>query len=401
MTEYSFGNFTVQGFRGGAIKSGIRGKDRLDLALIVSDKPAVAAGVFTTSQVKAAPVVLGYERLKKGKAQAILVNSGIANACTGEEGMRNAKLTAAMAADALGIAEELVQVSSTGVIGMQLEVECFRFGIPKLAGRLSPDALGEVALAMMTTDTVPKTAVREFIVAGRPVKLVGMAKGAGMIMPNMATMLCYLLTDAAVEQETLQAMLRQSVAQSFNIITVDGDTSTNDTVLILANGKAGNAMIDTASPECALFQQQLDEICRELALKIVRDGEGATKLVTVRVNGAPSKAAAEQAARTIANSNLVKTAFFGEDANWGRIIAALGRSGVIFDAEKVSIAFDAVVMVENGIGRGREVEAAATKVLKQKDFTVTVDLHGGDGWAEIFTCDFSLEYVTINADYRT
>ncbi len=394
-------DFTVQGFVGGAVKSGIRGKDRLDLALIVSDRPATAAGVFTTSQVKAAPVVLGHERLKKGKAQAILVNSGIANACTGAEGMRNARLTSAMAADALGIAEELVQVSSTGVIGMQLEIECFRFGMPKLAARLSPDALGEVALAMMTTDTVPKTAVREFVVGGRPVKLIGMAKGAGMIMPNMATMLCYLLTDAAVEQGTLHAMLKASVAQSFNIITVDGDTSTNDTVLLLANGKAGNPLIDAASPGLALFQQQLDEICRDLARQIVQDGEGATKLVTVRVEGAKTKAEAEQAARTIANSNLVKTAFFGEDANWGRIIAALGRSGVKFAAEKVSIAFDDVVMVENGVGRGREVEAAATKVLKQKEFAVIVALHDGAACAEIFTCDFSVEYVTINADYRT
>lgn len=401
MTEYSFANFTVQGFSGGAVKSGIRGKDRLDLALIVSDRPATAAGVFTTSQVKAAPVVLGQERLQKGKVQAILINSGIANACTGEEGMRNARLTAAMAADSLGVAEELVQVSSTGVIGMQLEVECFRFGIPKLAGRLSPEALGEVALAMMTTDTVPKTAVREFVVGGRPVKLIGMAKGAGMIMPNMATMLCYLLTDAAVEQATLHAMLKQAVAHSFNVITVDGDTSTNDTVLILANGKAGNPLIDAVSPARALFQQQLDEICRDLALQIVRDGEGATKLVTVRVQGAKSGAEAEQAARTIANSNLVKTAFFGEDANWGRIIAALGRSGLVFDADRVAIAFDDVVMVENGVGRGKEVEAAATKVLQQKEFTVTVDLHDGEAMAEVFTCDFSMEYVTINADYRT
>ncbi|MEW6594017.1 MAG: bifunctional glutamate N-acetyltransferase/amino-acid acetyltransferase ArgJ [Thermodesulfobacteriota bacterium] len=401
MTEHSFANFTVQGFRGGAVKSGIRGKDRLDLALIVSDRPAVAAGVFTTSQVKAAPVVLGHERLKKGKAQAILVNSGIANACTGEEGMRNARLTSAMAADALGIPEELVQVSSTGVIGMQLEVECFRFGIPKLAGQLGPEGLGQVALAMMTTDTVPKTAVREFSLGGKVVKLVGMAKGAGMIMPNMATMLCYLLTDAAVEGDTLRAMLKESVAHSFNVITVDGDTSTNDTVLVLANGRAGNAVIDAASSGRPLFQQQLNDLCRDLALQIVRDGEGATKLVTVRVQGTKTRAEAEQAARTIANSNLVKTAFFGEDANWGRIIAALGRSGVLFDAGRVAIAFDNVVMVENGLGRGKEVEAEATRVLKQKEFTVTVDLHGGAASAEVFTCDFSMEYVTINADYRT
>jgi len=401
MPAYTFTNFTVQGFRGGAVKSGIRGKDRLDLGLIVSDSPAAAAGVFTTSQVKAAPVVLGCERLKNGKAQAILVNSGIANACTGEEGMRNARLTSAMVADALGVADELVQVSSTGVIGMQLEVECFRFGIPRLAGRLSPDALSEVALAMMTTDTVPKTAVREFAIGGQPVKLIGMAKGAGMIMPNMATMLCYLLTDAAVAPETLHAMLKESVARSFNVITVDGDTSTNDTVLILANGKAGNPIVNAAAPELALFQQQLDDICRDLAIKIVRDGEGATKLVTVRVQGAKTKAEAEQAARTIANSNLVKTAFFGEDANWGRIIAALGRSGVIFDAGKVSIAFGSIVMVENGLGRGKEVEAAATQVLKQKEFPVIVDLHGGNAMAEVFTCDFSVEYVSINADYRT
>ncbi|HET97891.1 MAG TPA: bifunctional glutamate N-acetyltransferase/amino-acid acetyltransferase ArgJ [Desulfurivibrio alkaliphilus] len=393
----------VRGFRAAAVKSGIRGKDRLDLGLIVSERPAAAAGVFTTNTVKAAPVLLGASRLKGGRAQAILVNSGIANACTGEEGMRNARLCGAMLADNLGIEEELVQLSSTGVIGMQLDVECFRGAIPRLAAGLRDDSAGleAVGRAIMTTDTVPKSAVRSFELDGVEVRITGLAKGAGMIMPDMATMLCFILTDAAVDPDLLRRMLRRGVEASFNRITIDGDTSTNDTVLLLANGSSGAAPLAEGSPAQMLFEERLRSLCLDLARQVVRDGEGASKLVTIRVEGAVDEAQARQAARTIANSSLVKTAFFGEDANWGRIIAALGRSGATFDQNAVSIAFDGVVMVKDGVGQGAEVEARATAVLKQPEFTVTVDLRAGSAATNYLTCDFSIDYVKINADYRT
>jgi glutamate N-acetyltransferase/amino-acid N-acetyltransferase len=393
----------IGGFKAAAVKSGIRGKDRLDLGLIVSERPAAAAGVFTRNLVKAAPVLLDQERLRAaGRAQAILVNSGIANACTGREGMRLARLTSALVADGLGIGEELVQVASTGVIGEALDLACFQKGMPHVVQSLSGDGFADVALAMMTTDSFPKIATRQAFIDGKPVKLVGLAKGAGMIMPNMATMLSFIMTDAKIEQSLLAVMLKKSVNKSFNAITVDGDTSTNDTVLILANGMADAPPV-AAEREGAVpnFQNALDELCLDLALMIVCDGEGATKLVTVKVRGAATKSGAEMAARTVANSNLVKTAFFGEDANWGRIIGALGRSGANFDETKVSIAFDDAVMVKNGLGQGTEAEAAASKVLKQDAFTVHIDLGKGEAEAIVYTCDFSLDYVKINADYRT
>ena len=391
----------VQGFRGAAVEAHIRKKDRLDLALICSDVPAVAAGVFTTSKVKAAPVRLDMERLQGGRAQAILINSGIANACTGVEGMRLARAAGAFAAEALAIDEDLVQVSSTGVIGEQLVLDRFRDAVPGLAKKLAADGLADVARAIMTTDLVPKTAVRSLSIGGKPVKLVGIAKGSGMIMPNMATMLGFVLTDAAVEQKALAVMLKTAADCSFNRITVDGDTSTNDTVLLLANGLAGNPVIADDSVDKAAFQEVLNDLMKDLALQIVRDGEGATKLITVRVIGAPDDDAAVAAARTVAHSALVNTAFFGEDANWGRIIGALGRSGVEFDADQVDIAFDEVVMVKNGLGQGGQVESRATEVLKQKEFAVNIDLKAGSGSGEMYTCDFSIDYVKINADYRS
>ncbi|MDZ7642291.1 MAG: bifunctional glutamate N-acetyltransferase/amino-acid acetyltransferase ArgJ [Desulfurivibrio sp.] len=406
----------ARGFKAAAVKAGIRGKERLDLGLLVSEVPAAAAGVFTTNRVKAAPVLLGAERLKAGKAQAILVNSGIANACTGPAGMRQARLCAAMAADALGIEEELVQVASTGVIGMELDADCFRRGIPRLVAGLrgesgsaatgevaesEGDGLEAVARAMMTTDTVPKLAARSCSSDGLETRLVGLAKGAGMIMPDMATMLAFILTDAAVEPALLRRMLRRAVDKSFNRITVDGDTSTNDTVLLLANGRAGAPPLVEGSAEQQEFQTKLEELCQDLARQLVRDGEGANKLVTIRISGAADQQQAVAAARTVANSNLVKTAFFGEDANWGRIIAALGRSGAEFAQDAVNISFNEVMLVKDGLGLGAEAEAAATAVLRQKEFTVTIDLAAGPAGTDYLTCDFSLDYVKINADYRT
>jgi glutamate N-acetyltransferase/amino-acid N-acetyltransferase len=391
----------INGFKAAAVRSGIRGKDRLDMGLIVCEGPAVAAGVFTTSLVKAAPVMLDMERLAGGSARAVLVNSGIANACSGEPGMAAAIATAKLVADGLGLDEKEVLVSSTGVIGEQLDRACFERGVPELIKSLSGDGLPDVALAIMTTDTVPKTAVRLVEVDGTPVKLAGLAKGSGMIKPNMATMLAFIMTDAAIEPGCLRRMLRDGCDRSFNRITVDGDTSTNDSVIVLANSLAGNRPVTGESAGSAQFMDALHDLLKDLALQIVRDGEGATKLVTIRVKGARSEAEAKQAAETVANSNLVKTAFFGEDANWGRIIAALGRSGAEFDQQKVDIAFDEVPMVENGLGLGKEVEAAATGVLKKKEFSVNIDLKAGTGSCECYTCDFSLDYVRINADYRT
>ena len=392
----------VNGFKYSAVSAGIRKKDRLDLGLICCEKPAVAAAVFTTSRVKAAPVLLDMERIKQGRAQALLVNSGVANACTGEIGMQAALACSDLIAAALNIDASLVQIASTGVIGEHLPVEKIADAVDSLIENLSPDNHGHVAQAMMTTDTVPKTAERTCSIAGSEVQLFGIAKGAGMIMPDMATMLCFVMTDAHIAADILQHHLTQGVDKSFNRITVDGDTSTNDTVLALASCESSNPEIDALETgDSKMFAAALADLLKDLALQIVADGEGATKLVTIKVINGPNEADAEQAARTIANSALVKTAFFGEDANWGRIIAALGRSNVEFDQQDVDIAFDDVVLVKDGLALGDEAEASATKVLKQKTFTVTVDLKMGQAESEVFTCDLSLDYIKINADYRS
>ncbi len=392
----------VNGFKYSAVSAGIRKKDRLDLGLIYCDKPAVAAAVFTTSRVKAAPVLLDMERVRQGKAQALLVNSGVANACTGETGMQAALTCSGLIAAALNIDENLVQIASTGVIGEQLPVEKIADAVDDLVGNLSSDNYDHVARAIMTTDTVPKTAERVCSIAGCDVKLFGIAKGAGMIMPDMATMLGFVMTDADIAADILQHHLSLAVKLSFNRITVDGDTSTNDTVLALASCRSSNPEIDALDTgDSRIFAAALADLLKDLALQIVADGEGATKLVTIKVVNAQSEKDAEQAARTIANSSLVKTAFFGEDANWGRIIAALGRSGVEFDQNSVDIAFDDVVLVRDGLALGAAAETSATEVLKQKTFTVTVDLKTGQAGSEIYTCDLSVDYIKINADYRS
>lgn len=392
----------VKGFLTSAVAAGIRYVDRLDLGLIYSEKPAVTAGVFTTNQVKAAPVVLDRERLKQGHAQAILVNSGCANACTGKEGTAAALRTSELLSEALGIPDEMIQLSSTGVIGEQLNVKAFEDNIRQLVDNLGPDNFDDVAQAIMTTDTVPKVVSRTIDIDGKKVEMMGMAKGAGMIMPNMATMLSFVITDAQIGFPELHSSLVNSVQRTFNRITIDGDTSTNDMVLVMANGNADNPWIDEEAEENRqIFEDALESVLRDLALMIVADGEGATKCITVRVCGAKEEEDAEQIARTIANSPLVKTAFFGEDANWGRIIAAMGRSGVRFNPETVDIAFNDVVIVKNGMAVGLDAEARANEVLKEKNFTVSIDLKEGSGCEEIYTSDFSVDYVKINADYRS
>jgi glutamate N-acetyltransferase/amino-acid N-acetyltransferase len=392
----------VKGFTAAAVRAGIRYQDRLDLGLIYSEVPAVTVGMFTTNTVQAAPVVLGRKRLLNGKAQAVLVNSGNANACTGEQGMEAALRTGSLVADALGIDEELVQVASTGVIGEPVNIDPFVRAVPGLAASLKEDGFDDLAQAIMTTDTVPKTSSATVEINGVSVNLLGVAKGSGMIMPNMATMLCFVVTDARISFSILNEIVKTGVEQSFNLITVDGDTSTNDTVLVMANGAAKNHCIDEENKESIkVFTEALHKVFKDLALQIVSDGEGTTKVVTVRVVGARSREDAMNGARTIANSALVKTAFFGEDANWGRIIAALGRSGCQFQPDRVSMAFDDAVMVENGLGCGKEAEEKASKVLQQKEFTVTVDLRDGSERAEVFTTDLTCDYVNINADYRS
>ncbi len=392
----------IKGFTAAAVKAAIRDQDRLDLGLIYSEVPAVAAGVFTSNRVKAAPVLLDMERLLQGKAQAVLVNSGNANACTGRQGMEVAVAAGALAARQLGIAAEMVQLASTGVIGLQLDINCFERVMPELVKGLSSDGFDDVARAIMTTDTLPKTSFRRIEINGTEVSILGIAKGSGMIMPDMATMLCFVLTDAQVVFPELLAIVKTGVEQSFNRITVDGDTSTNDMVLAMANGAAGNQWIDEDNSRGReIFEAAMVDIFKDLALKIVADGEGATKVVTIRIIGARDEDGAMNAAQTIANSSLVKAAFFGEDANWGRIIAALGRAACRFDPDRVSLFFDEIQMVENGIGLGSRAEAACSTVLRKDHFTVTVDLNDGLETAEVYTCDLSLDYIRINADYRS
>ncbi|WP_446008675.1 bifunctional glutamate N-acetyltransferase/amino-acid acetyltransferase ArgJ [Candidatus Electrothrix sp.] len=393
----------VKGFTAAAVQAGIRYQDRLDLGLIYSEIPAVTVGMFTTNTVQAAPVVLGRKRLlRHAKAQAVLVNSGNANACTGEQGMNVALHTSSLIADALEIEDDMVQVASTGVIGEQLDIEPFDREIPKLAASLHEDGFDDFAQAIMTTDTVPKTSSACVKINGVTINILGVAKGSGMIMPDMATMLCFVVTDARIPFSALNEIVQSGVERSFNLITVDGDTSTNDTVLVMANGAANNPWLDEENQEgVKIFTEALHKIFKDLALQIVSDGEGTTKVVTIRVIGARSQEEAMSGAQTIANSTLVKTAFFGEDANWGRIIAALGRSGCQFQPEQVSIAFDKVMMVENGLGCGKEAEELASQVLQQKEFTVTVDLRDGNESAEVFTTDLTYDYVKINADYRS
>lgn len=390
-----------KGFKAAAYSSGIKKSGKLDLALICADKPVECAGVFTTNKVVAAPVRITESRMRQGLCQAILVNSGNANACTGDQGLRDARRCGDLVAETLDIAPELVAVSSTGVIGVPLPMHCFEEHVPSLCRMLSHDQFDGVAKAMMTTDAFPKMCGRIINIDGQEVRLLGLAKGAGMIHPDMATMLAFVVTDAVLADGLLDAALRQSVNASFNRITVDRDTSTNDMVLLLASGDAENQEISEGSAALGQFCGALNEIMLELAKMIARDGEGATKLVRIQINGAASDADALAAARSVATSQLVKTAFFGEDANWGRIIAAVGYSGADVDPDKVNISFDDVAMVSNGLGLDSAQEARASEVLKKPEFTVTVELALGEGSAYYYTSDLTYDYIKINAHYRT
>jgi glutamate N-acetyltransferase/amino-acid N-acetyltransferase len=391
----------IKGFQFSAVEAAIKKPGRKDLALIYSEVPAQACAVFTVNAVKAAPVLLSAKRIISGHAQALLVNSGNANACTGDNGIIVAQETSHLVAAGLGITDDNVQVSSTGVIGVQMPSERIMAAIPALLEGLSSGTLDDIAQAIMTTDTFPKMEARNGLAGDISYTVAGIAKGAGMIMPNMATMLSFIISDAAVEPVFFDTAFRKAIECSFNAITVDGDMSTNDTCLIMANGLAGNPLITAGSPAAAVFESVLHDVLLSLAKQIVKDGEGATKFVEIRVTGAETDADAKRAALSIANSSLVKTAFFGQDANWGRIFAAAGYSGATVDQTRLSLCFDNVCMAKNGVFAGGDAEIRGTDVLKQKNFTVTVDLGLGIGAATVYTSDLSHEYININADYRT
>ncbi len=389
----------VQGFKASSIAAGLKKNKAADMALIYSERETVAAGVFTTNRVKAAPVLLSMEHLLTGKARAIIANAGNANACTGAEGIKNAGLTAEVTARELGIKQEEVLIASTGVIGAQMDMVKVTEAIPGLVKGLSEDNIPLAAEAIMTTDSFPKISLFEGKAGGSPYRILGIAKGAGMIMPNMATMLSFIMTDINIESGPLKKALSYSVERSFNRITVDGDTSTNDTVFILANGMAGNHQLNAEGYEG--FTNGLQKVMNELATMIVKDGEGATKLVFINLKGAASEKDAMTAARNVANSYLVKTAFYGQDANWGRIIAALGRSGISMEEKEISVCIDDIKIVAGGMGTGADREKIAAERMKNRSFSVNIDLNMGDHEYNVTTCDLTHEYVSINANYRT
>jgi glutamate N-acetyltransferase/amino-acid N-acetyltransferase len=377
-----------QGFRAAGIAAGIKRPGKKDMALIVSDVPATVAATFTTNQVKAAPVKVSMQHVRGGKACAVVVNSGNANACTGSIGLVHARAMTAAVARRIGCRETNVLVCSTGRIGVLMPIVKVEAGIKKLLGSLSPEGGSSAAQAIMTTDTFAKEIAVRVKVAGKVIRIGGIAKGAGMIEPNMATMLCFITTDAAIPQAALQKALRTAVNQSFNRITVDGDTSTNDTVICLANGLAGEFPL----PE---FQAALNFVCVELAKMMVHDGEGVSKFVTVNVTGAANDRDADIAARAIANSTLVKCCWCGNDPNWGRIMDAIGYSAATVREELVDIAFGGVPAVKKGIAT-RTPHARLKKIVSEPTFTVDVNLHLGRGKCTVYTCDLTEQYVTLN-----
>jgi glutamate N-acetyltransferase/amino-acid N-acetyltransferase len=396
-TEISGGVTAAQGFLAGSRYCGIKAAnlDRPDIALIHSPRETVAAGTFTTNRVKAAPVRVSMAHLRTGDVRAIIANSGNANACTGLAGIETAKRMACATATALGIKAGQVMVCSTGRIGVPLPIEKMEVTIAELPAALQPDGSRRAAEAIMTSDTFAKEMAVEFEIDGKTVRLGGIAKGAGMIDPNMATMLCFITTDAAIDKKQLQHALSVSVEQSFNRITIDGDMSTNDTVLMLANGLAGNKPLRHGTAAFTLFQQALDHVTKHLARMIVEDGEGVTKFVEVHVNGATNLSDARKAAEAVANSTLTKCAWFGGDPNWGRIMDALGYSGAKMREETVDIFYDGVIAVKGGMP-SKAPFAKLQEIVAQKRFTIMIDLHLGTAEYTVYTTDLSMDYVRLN-----
>ena len=386
-----------RGFRAGVTAAGIKSNASIkDLAILVSDAPCVAAGTFTTSSTRAAPVIVCQERLRSGKAQAVIVNSGNANCATGEPGLLNAYRMTAFIAKRLNLEEELVLCSSTGIIGRQLPIEKIQAGVAAI--ELSTDQGNAFSEAILTTDTRPKRIALEFQIEGRTVRLGGVTKGAGMIYPNMATMLCYLTTDAAIEHGWMKTELQEAVADSFNMMAMDGDMSTNDTCILFANGLTGNTPINAKHPEAGTFREALRRVTQYLAREMARDGEGATKLMTVHVRGAHDKADAVKAARAITVSPLWQCALAGGDPNWGRIVAALGASGCKLDQNTYDIYIGDVQVMKHGIASQYDQKAARAAMVGS-EVTISVDLHLGEGKATAWGCDLTHGYIDENTLY--
>ena len=401
MKQIEGGITAVAGVKAAGVNAGIKKTELKDLALIVTDAPAIAAGVFTKNSVTAAPVLVCREHLSDPTAQAVIVNSGNANACTGEMGMTNAYRMAAMTAEQLGIDPDLVLVSSTGVIGQQLPMDKIENGIQLAFDALSTEGGEDTAEAIMTTDTHPKSVAVELEIDGKFVRIGGIAKGAGMVAPNMATMLSFLTTDVCINSVLLQSALTTVADNTYNLLTVDTDRSTNDTVIILATGDADNTeIVDSKSNAYEKFYNGLQYVCTELVKMLARDGEGATKLVEVVVTGAKNRDDAEKAARAVAESPLVKTAVFANDANWGRIMMAIGKSGAEFDPYQVDVLLDDYPLVKNGMDSGYD-EAKATELFDNDPVRITINLRAGETEVTMWTCDYSYDYIRINADYRT
>ena len=400
MKDIEGGITAAQGFSAGSTDCGIKGKGLLDLTVIFSDTPAVCAGMFTSNRVKGAPVLVSRENVKNGSARAIVANSGNANVCNGEDGLAAALQMAEDTAQNLGVDSSEVLVASTGVIGRIFPIEKVKKGIPRAVKNLSADGGSDAACAIMTTDTVSKETSVEFEVGGVPVRIGAIAKGAGMISPNMATMFCFITTDLAIEPSALRKALRTAIGASFNCITVDGDMSTSDTVLILANGEAGNEPLKGRSRAFETFTEVLAEVCLRMAKALVKDAEGATRLINIRVNGASSKEDARTVGLSVANSPLVKTAFFGSDPNWGRIICAVGYSGVPIDEHLVSIAINGVTLYDTGRVLPMD-EKSMRKNMSNPEITIDINLGMGQAETIVYTSDLSYEYVKINAEYTT
>ncbi len=391
-------NIQIPGFLGNGVAAGIKKGGYKDLALIFSEIPARAVGAFTTNRVKAAPVILDMERIKSGIAQAIIVNSGNANAATGEEGDKNAATMSKITSKALGIEDDLVLVASTGIIGETLPIEKITRAIDPLVGGLSAEGIPLVAEGIITTDRFQKIECRKLFAGGKEITICGIAKGAGMIEPNMATMLSFIMTDADIDPMCLATLFRESLDKSFNAITVDGCMSTNDTTIMLANGVAGNSCISEASGNLGEFREALSGVMLSLAQSIVKDGEGATKLIEIVVEGAKLPADAKEVAYAIAHSNLVKTAFFGEDPNWGRIISAAGSTEVPFSIDSLELYIEDIPLFINGAG----VSAGeAARIMKRDTIRVILRLGMGKETFTVYTSDLSHTYVEINSDYHT
>lgn len=387
------------GFRASGVQANIR-RTKKDVAVIASDFACASAGCFTTNRVKGAPVVVSQEHVARGQVRAVVVNSGIANVSMGARGLADARRMAELTAELLGIDPFQVGVASTGVIGMPLPMDRVESGIRAAVAGLSPDGGGDAAQAIMTTDLRPKQIAVRFEIGGKPVTIGAIAKGSGMICPNMATMLAFLTTDAAIGPQALQHALRASVEHTYNMVSVDGDTSTSDMVIAMANGRSGCPEIREGTPEFALFAAALDHVNTYLAKEIARDGEGATKLIEVEVTGAATPSGAKLAALAIVKSPLVKTAVFGADANWGRIMCAAGYSGAEFEPERATLHLGDIAVYRDGMGLPFD-EEAARKYLEQPEVVIRLDLGGGPCRARAWGCDLTYDYVKINGSYRT